>query len=51
MIESISEPFLTYLGLTMKAQTHPSDLGSNYWYYEDEQGRHYELGILSTYSE
>lgn len=26
----------------------PTDRGDNYWYYEDQQGRHYELGILST---
>jgi len=24
----------------------PNTSGDNYWYYEDEQGRHYELGIL-----
>lgn len=26
----------------------PSELGDNYWYYEDEQGKHYEEGTLST---
>lgn len=51
MIESISEPFYTLLGMTISALTFDPTIGSNYWYYEDEQGRHYELGILSTCSE
>ena len=26
----------------------PDDRGDNYWFYEDEQGKHYEEGTLST---